>query len=427
MQVTIRSPCPRRARRLQEELQGAGVDAVAKLGPVRNGAVAEEIALLDAAPGDMEWAMATARDLRRSPVPPGAILALAPLRDARPEAAAGFDGWVQSDASAAMRVRDVADAHRGAIAQIEADARNGTARALGLSVNDSADVRPLRCLFIGDPHPLYLPLEHALADKGGLLEAAFSSFTAFDRLHEDAFDGVVINAGDDATTTLALCGALRRNKQLHHLPTTILTSSTDQAFDTSAVQRGAALILDQKCATDDSVAWILEKARGGRRKARADQELSRHAEPDSPMAPAFFRAHLARIADDAHRYGRLLTVVAFQVVPAPGARRARAPEWRRGLADTSGIVRRLVRVHDSVCLLENDTIAVALPQTGEVGARAAAKRVCAVAECAAFTAGEGAPGPILLGQSIAELAPGESGAGLLARVLDGFTRSGARA
>jgi hypothetical protein len=36
-------------------------------------------------------------------------------------------------------------------------------------------------------------------------------------------------------------------------------------------------------------------------------------------------------------------------------------------------------------------------------------------------------GPIVLAHSVAELAPGESGAALLARVLDGLQRESARA
>jgi two-component system cell cycle response regulator PopA len=288
-----------------------------------------------------------------------------------------------------------------------------------------------RMLYIGEPHSFFLALERTLAACGGRLEAAFSSFMGFDFLHEDRFDAVALNASADAATALALCGALRRNARLHHLPTIMLADDNAQEITASAIERGASMVLGRDADREHALAWIFEKIRRGRREAHVEAglgaALQESAGPSSLFTPVFFEAHMERLAAQAHASGAALSMAALQVQLAPGARPATASSWRRGLYQVAQIAGRLIRAEDTAALLDGDLIVIALPGAGAGEARATAERVASVTECTAFAAGEADAGPIVLEQMVAELAAGESGAGLLARTRAAFDRSDVRA
>jgi hypothetical protein len=57
--------------------------------------------------------------------------------------------------------------------------------------------RKLKALYIGAPSAMFLALERALAEQGGLVAAAFSSYAGFDHLHDEPFDAVVLNGAQD--------------------------------------------------------------------------------------------------------------------------------------------------------------------------------------------------------------------------------------
>ena len=66
-------------------------------------------------------------------------------------------------------------------------------------------VRAGKALYIGAPNAMFLALEHALAEHGGVVAAAFSSYAGFDHLHDELFDAVVLNGAQDSATALSLC------------------------------------------------------------------------------------------------------------------------------------------------------------------------------------------------------------------------------
>ena len=55
---------------------------------------------------------------------------------------------------------------------------------------------PFRILAVGEPAPQFLALSNALAASGADAAGAFAAYTAFDYLHERAFDAVVLWAGE---------------------------------------------------------------------------------------------------------------------------------------------------------------------------------------------------------------------------------------
>lgn len=432
MRISVRSHDARRARDLQEALGVAGIDSVALVGPVHERTrLQDDIALIDAAPTALAWACDEARRIAHSASRPIAIVAASRAEDPPVEDASAFDAWIQIDAPEGVLEQELTSIQRRAAARTELLRRIETARALGVATPAPEPNTPWRALYIGDPSPFFLAQERALAALDGRLEAAFSSFMGFDFLHDARFDAVTLNATRDAATALALCGALRRNARLHHLPTAVIVNRDDDATVIGAVDRGATLIVHPDEAPEPKLRWLFDKVRRGRRHAHVEAGLAALKRSCAGRAglfdPGFFTEHLTRLSEAAHLSGRPLTLVALRACLAPGARLANDVDWRRSIDQIAELAGRLVRAHDGAALVLEDVIAIALPESSVAEGRRTAERVSGVVECTAFASGEGGVGPIVLEHSVVELNAGESGRGLLARALDPFPAEGARA
>src|SRR5262249_25174971 len=276
--------------------------------------------------------------------------------------------------------------------------------------------------YIGAPSPKFLRLESTLAEHGGLVTAAFSSFAGFDHLHDEAFDAVVLNGAQDATTAVSLCAALRRNAGLYHLPTLVITAPGDDGTAKAAIERGASAVTPLNESSAPGLGWLFEAIRRERKRKAAEHELRALRDVmGDPRTGLFlrnaFEAHLARLADHHHATGRPFSLAALRVMPAHGASQPPEDIWRRGFFEIASLAGRLARDADCCAAVGGDVIALALPCANLRAARRAAERVASVAECTAFASGEGSSGPLVFEQSVAELQPGESGMGLLARAL----------
>ncbi len=78
----------------------------------------------------------------------------------------------------------------------------------------SPQAEPFRILAIGEPAPQFLALSNALTRSGADVVGAFTAYTAFDYLHERAFDAVVLWAGDNQQEALSIAAGMRRNTRL---------------------------------------------------------------------------------------------------------------------------------------------------------------------------------------------------------------------
>jgi two-component system, cell cycle response regulator PopA len=432
MRISVRSSDARRALGLQDALAAGGVEAMAIVGPVAaRSQFTEDVAILDASQATFEWAEAEASRLMRLSGRPGAIVAASRFDDPPPSEANAFDGWIQIDAPAGVLPRELVSIRRRAAARAELVLRLKTAHALSEAVSALEPSGPWRALYIGEPCPFYLAQERALAETGGRLEAAFSAFMGFDYLHEGRFDALTLNASNDAATALSLCGALRRNARLHHLPTAVIVRRGDDATIAGAVERGASLILDADHAPEPTIGWLFEKIRRGRRHAHAEAGLASvgrlQVSPAGLFSETFFDHHLARLSQAAHINSRPLALAALRMTLAPGARAPTAARWSRSANQIAEIAGRLVRANDMAAVLGGNVIVVALPDANLREGERTAERVSGVVECTSFASGEGDAGPIVLEHSVIELAAGESGAGFKARALDPFYLRGALA
>lgn len=423
MRIVVRAPDARSARHAQAQLAAAGVEAAALPGVYRPAPDGEDITILPVE--DAEAAAALAAAAAASEQPP--LAQLAGLADAAPPAlgldsAHAFSGAIALDAPPRLLAAQVEAWKRLAVTEEERTRRAATARALNAEAPRASEPRKLRALYIGAPSAMFLALERVLAEQGGLVAAAFSSYAGFDHLHDEPFDAVVLNGAQDAATAISLCAALRRNASLYHLPTMVVTAPGDTQTAAAAIERGASAVAAANAPCGPSLGWLFEAVRRNRRRRAAEHDVRAlrdlMSEPRTGLwRRAAFDAHLARLAADHHANGRPLSMIALRVMPAHGAREPSAEAWQRGFTEMASLAARLMRDADTGAALGGDVIVIALPASLMESARRTGERIASVAECTAFASAEGGAGPLVFEQSAVELQPGESGAAMLARAL----------
>jgi two-component system cell cycle response regulator PopA len=386
----------------------------------------EDIAIVDADPARAAEARAIAEALRAQDETPLLVLAATRSDSPPPEgfdrADALFDATLADDVSPAAFGRQLERAQRMATGKFELAMRRATARTLGCADPAGAAARKLKLLYVGAPLPAYLSLERWVQGHGGSLSAAFTSFSGFDHLHDEAFDALVVNAVNDPATALSICGALRRNAGLYHLPTCLLTASEDNATRQAAFEKGAAVA----AAAEDpkALSWLFEAIRLERTRSAIDRGLLAYRDVMSaPRTGVFraeaFRAHLDTLAQEHIHRARVLSLLALKIGPAFGARPPGAQTLSRAIAEAAALAGRLLRASDSPALI-GDVFVAALPNTTLAGAQRTAERISAVADCTTFAAEDGSAGPLSFAQSVVQQEPGECAASVLARLLAPF-------
>jgi PleD family two-component response regulator len=430
LRIVIRCTSASAARDAQTVLAAAELEAIALPGPpesAREAPDGEDVVIISAAEGGLAAARAYAEKLDQR-TDRLALLAGVASAEKLPITLDGMDpfsGIVALDASPKLLASQISAAIRARVAEDEHARRLATAITLGAPVPDPPRRRPLKALYIGAPNPQFLELERAFAKFPGLIAAAFTSFCGFDYLHDEVFDAVVLNGAKDPSTAISLCAALRRNAQFHHLPTMVLTAQDDEHTARAAIDRGASVVAPANKSARLSLGWLFEAIRRERRRHSAEHDIRALRDVMGDPRTGLFRAapfskHLERMAADHHETGRPLSVAAMRVVAAHGASEPTPQSWEKGFSEIASLAGRLVRDTDCAAALEHDVIALALPATNLSAAHRTAERIASVAECTLFASNEGGAGPLIFEQSAAELQPGESGLGLLARATRQF-------
>lgn len=416
MRIVVRANDARAARQGQTLLAAAGVNAAAVLGAAA-APQGEDISIYPALDGV-------------APVPSERDASLVRLIGCRASAppliglqqTAAFSGAVMLDGSPKLLAAQIEAWMRLATANDERARRAATAASFDVASPAPAELRKLKALYIGAPSSMFLALERVLADAGGIVAAAFSSYAGFDHLHDEPFDAVVLNGAQDAQTAISLCAALRRNATLYHLPTMVITAPGDSATAAASIERGASAVTEANAPCGPSLGWLFEAVRRERRRRTAEHEMLAYRDLLGDARTGLWRretfeAHLARLAGDHHSSGRSMSLAVLRVMPAHGARAPEESVWRKGFAEIASLASRLMRDADSGAAFGADLIAIALPASDLRSAKRTAERIASVAECTAFASGDGGAGPLVFEQSAVELQPGESGMGMLARAL----------
>ena len=325
-------------------------------------------------------------------------------------------------AQAAVRIEALV---RAAIAEEEFELRASTFAGRGkrLPAPDEARERPLSVLTIGEPAPKFLRLSNALSARGVETTAAFTSFTAFDYLHDRPFDAVALWAGDDPQEALSIASGMRRNTGLYHLPALLYLDLADEALLSEAFHRGVSDIASPE-EPEALTAARLEELAGLYRRQGSIRRALEQARASGLMDAVtglftrdLFAAHLAKLSVASRARRRPLSVCVLKVSDRPEVIRARAGGYvDRAVPQIGSMIGRLVRAEDTAARLAPEVFALALPATTQGSARAAGERIAAVIGCTAFDAGEGRPAFVVdFDIGVAQVEPEESAARTLER------------
>ena len=287
---------------------------------------------------------------------------------------------------------------RTAVAEEEFEVREVTFSDRGLRLEPpEVDTSPYRVLAIGEPAPQFLALSNALARNGAEVVGAFTAFTAFDYLHERAFDAVVLWAGDNPQEALSIAAGLRRNTRLYHTPALLYMKPDATLTASEAYHRGISDVASPATSETATALRVVELARAYRRQKaiRSALDLARASGLMDAATGLFtrdlFASHLMRLAKSAQTRNRALSICMLKVSDRSDLSAPRAGGWvARAVPQIGSMIGRLVRAEDTAARLSPEVFALALPATELGAARAAGERIAAVIGCTAFEAGDGA-------------------------------------
>lgn len=324
-------------------------------------------------------------------------------------------------AQAVLRIEQLV---RGAIAEEEFDLRRQSLADLGLDLPKvQADGAPLRVLVAGQPDRRFLGLSNALAEAGVETVAAPTPYTAFDYLHESAFDAAVLWGGEDHAPALSIASGMKRNTRLYHIPLMLYLRGSGDISLTDVFNRGFSDVAAADTDETETARRIIALGRTYRRHLEIRRALDAGRESGAMEATTglfgrdLFAAHLKRIAEGAKDRRRPLSVCVLRVAESNAVAAARQGGWLdRALPQIGAMVSRLVRVEDTPARLASEVFALALPATRGPAARLAAERIAAVIACTAFDAGPDKPPFVVEFQvGVAEVSEGQTPAAALER------------
>jgi len=242
-------------------------------------------------------------------------------------------------------------------------------------------------LYVGAPGPGFMRLQFAMSKAGIQTIAAFSTFNAFDYLHERTFDAVVLNTQPDPGLAHTVCSAMRRNTRLYHTPALLLSPEENYAGADEAFARGASDILHDQADEEEMRSRVLALAgeRRRRRLAKAQLESCRMSglldQSTDLYNRDFARSHLKDLSEDSLMRQQEISLVQLSV-SAPDE--AGNEGLQKALNQFAGMLRHCVRAEDFAVRLTSDQFLIALPNTPEHQATMVAKRISAIAECTAY-------------------------------------------
>lgn len=331
-------------------------------------------------------------------------------------------------AQAALRIEHLM---RAAIAEEEFQLRQATFALQGATLSaDHPDPAPLKILVAGGADQRFIALSNAMTAAGAEVVAAPTPYTAFDYLHEAAFDAAVLWGAPDHAPALSIAAGMKRNTRLYHIPLILYLRSAGEINLAELYNRGFADIAAADTPEAETASRVLGLAASHRRHQaiRKALETARGSGLMDSSTGLFtrelFASHLARLAEGAKSRRRALSVCVLRVADSDSLAHARAGGWLdRAMPQIGAMVSRLVRVEDTAALLAPEVFALALPATPGPAGRLAAERIAAVVGCTAFDAGpERSPFVVEFDVGSAEVSPGESPASVLERASADLSR-----
>jgi len=257
---------------------------------------------------------------------------------------------------------------------------------------NSLNQRPLQILFIGKAAPAFMLVINALQEKNVNVIAAFTSFTAFDYLHEERFDAVVMNALEHAEPALSISETMRRNSALYHIPTLFLVNSENFTQQDKAYDSGASDIISIDSPQAEISGRILELANYYRIHEQLKSEFNAFGgtkcldESTKLFNGDFYAAHVTRVEKASHQSTKAFSSIAIRVRPN-GLDEIKSTFMNLAFSQLGLMLKNLVRMQDVVARIDEDLFVMILPNTTEAEAEVVIDRVRNVIDCAAFDTG----------------------------------------
>ncbi|MDC7681788.1 diguanylate cyclase [Asticcacaulis sp. BYS171W] len=308
----------------------------------------------------------------------------------------GWDMVYSRDAHAQQVVLGLEHMVRANVAEEEYELRRETLSALNIPVPAIDNTAPLAILSVGQADPDFLGLSHTLRTEGADVYAAFTSYSAFDYLHDKTFDAVVLWGRESISEPLSIASGMRRNTRLYHTPVFLRLQKPIELDLGDAYLRGVNDVSAVGASEHEIADRVLRLARAHRRQTNIRKALealnhSPHMDKGTGLFTRdLFAAHLARLSKAASERNRPLSVCLLKISESPEITQARARKaLDRAMPQIGSMISRLVRAEDTAGRLSTEVFALALPATPEGAARIVGERISAVIGCTAFEAGTG--------------------------------------
>lgn len=259
-------------------------------------------------------------------------------------------------------------------------------------LQDTGDRSPFRVLFIGKATAAFMVVINALQMKNVEVVAAFTSFSAFDYLHDSDFDAVVMNALEQAEPALSISQTMRRNARLYHVPTLFLVDETNFNYADKAYESGARDIIDIHAETEEISGRIIELANYHRLHSELKQgfeSLGGHVciTPHSQCYNHnFMDRHSERVVRSCHNAHQPVAFMALKLLP-DCSEPPLADNVISAIADIGQMLKNLVRMQDTVSHYHADTYLMSLPNTNAYEASIVLERMKALVDCTAYESG----------------------------------------
>lgn len=260
-------------------------------------------------------------------------------------------------------------------------------------LSDKALRNPFRILFIGKATPDFMVIINALQKKNVEVVAAFTSFSAFDFLHERSFDAVVMNALNQSEPALTISETMRRNAKLFHVPTLFLVNPDTFKDHELAYQKGARDIISSHAETEEISGRILELANYHRIHDQLKHEFSNIGGdecldiPSGVFNAAFFSAHMQRVCESMQKTGEPISLMAIRVRPNAHFDVSKK-KISNAIAQVGTILKSLVRMQDIIARVDDDVFMIAFPGQERQSILPVIDRISTIVECAAFESGD---------------------------------------
>lgn len=250
-------------------------------------------------------------------------------------------------------------------------------------------IRQLRCLFIGEATPAFLTIMNALGQQDVHIIAAFTSFTAFDYLHADKFDAVILNGIEDEEPALSVVQTMRRNSRLFSIPALLLTSGIEKEMSERYSKYGFGDIIDANAETGEIAGRIMELAGGHLmedvlRARFKSLDAAEVLEPQTRLySQDYFQEHLKRLRAVATGLDQPLTVGVLTLRALPGE----APSsfaFKLACIQVGALLRSLIRLQDFPARVSNNQFGIIFPDTDTASVEKVLSRLEQVIAATAF-------------------------------------------